>query len=297
MANPTPAAEIEIDEPLVRRMLVDQAPAFADLALELFATGWDNTILALGPDHLVRLPHRKQAVDLVRHEHRWLPILATRLPIAIPVPVVAGRPSVVFPWPWSIVERVAGADAIATPPEAKPAVQLMSQFFSAMHIPAPDDAPLNPWRGGPVGERDEITQKRFDRLDSWLDGRADADRLRRLWQMAVEADVYDGPPIWIHGDVHPGNVIVRDGQIVSVIDFGDLTSGDRATDLGSAWMLFDSVDRLELRRLLDIDDATWCRARGWALSVALAIAQNSADNPRYETMCAEILVRVASDSD
>lgn len=297
MANSTPAAEIEIDEPLVRRMLADQAPRFADLLLEPFASGWDNTIFALGSDHLVRLPHRELSVDLVRHEHRWLPALAARLPIAIPVPVVLGQPSADFPWPWSIVECVAGADAIATPPEAKAAVRLMAQFFSAMHVPAPADAPLNPWRGGPIGERHEITQKRFDRLDSWLDGRADADRLRLLWQKAIEADAYAGPPVWIHGDVHPGNVIVRDGHIVSVIDFGDLTSGDPATDLGSAWMFFDGADRLELRRLLDIDEATWCRARGWALSVALAIAENSADNPRYETMCAEILVRVVSDSD
>ena len=295
MANPTPAAEIEIDEPLVRRLLIDQAPDFADLPLQPFAAGWDNTILALGDDLLARLPRREAAVDLVRHEQQWLPTLAARLPVPIPVPVVAGRPSADFPWPWSIVERVEGLDAISAPLDPANAVDLMARFFSALHVPAPDDAPLNPWRGGPLGEREELTKKRFDHLAGWLDERVDADQLRLLWRTAVEAEPHGGPAMWIHGDVHPGNVIVRDTKIVSVIDFGDLTSGDPATDLGSAWMFFDQADRFRLRQLLDVDEATWNRGRGWALSVSLAIAENSADNPRYEAMAARTLARVVAD--
>jgi len=295
MANPTPAAEIEIDADLVRRLLVAQAPAFADLPLDMLASGWDNTILKLGTDHLVRLPRRQLAVDLVAHEQRWLPTLALRLPTAIPVPVVLGRPSADFPWPWSIVDYVEGQDAIGATLNRTTAVDTMVGFFSAMHVEAPDDAPLNPWRGGPLAERVDVTSQRFESLAQWLADKVDVDHLRALWQTAIDTEDHAGPPLWIHGDVHPGNVIIRDGEIVSVIDFGDLTSGDPATDLGSAWMFFDAADRLRLRHLLAVDDATWDRARGWALSVALAIADSSADNPRYRAMSAQTLARVAAD--
>lgn len=296
MANPTPAAEIDITTDLVRQLLAEQAPALADLPVEVLASGWDNTIVTLGADHLVRVPRRQAAVDLVEHEQRWLPTLAERLPIAVPVPIVLGRPTSFFPWPWSVVDHVVGLDAISTPPDPGPAVEVMAGFFAAMHVPAPDDAPLNPWRGGPLAERVEVTQRRFEELAAWLVERVDTDQLQQLWKLAVDAEPHGGSPLWIHGDMHPGNVIVRGGQIVSVIDFGDLTSGDPATDLGSAWMFFDQVDRLRFRQLLDVDDATWARARGWALSVALAIAENSSDNPRYEAMSAQILARVVADA-
>lgn len=296
MVNPTPAAELEIDEALVRRLLAEQVPEHADLSLQLLASGWDNTIMALGDDLLVRLPHRAASVDLVRYEQRWLPLLAPRLPVTIPVPVFAGSPSDGFPWPWSIVGRVDGLDAISAPFDAAGAVDVLAGFFAAMHVPAPDDAPINPWRGGPLSERAAVTLQRFEGLTSWLDGRVDADRLRALWSRAFEAEPYEATPLWIHGDMHPGNVIVRGGRIVSVIDFGDLTSGDRATDLGSAWMLLDEDHRSELRDRLSVDDATWERARGWALSVALAIAENSANNPRYEAMAMRTLARVAADA-
>ncbi len=295
MVNPTPAAEIEIDAVLVRRLLAEQAPAFANLELEFLASGWDNTILTLGPHHLVRVPRRQAAVDLVEHEQRWLPTLAPQLPIAVPVPEVFGRPTAFFPWPWSVVAHVDGLDAISAPPNSANAVEVMAGFFSAMHVVAPADAPLNPWRGGPLIERIDVTERRFDLLTDRLVNKVDIDKLRSLWQKAIGAEAHAGPPLWIHGDVHPGNVIVRDGQIVSVIDFGDLTSGDPATDLGSAWMFFDRFDRLRLRQLLAVDPATWDRARGWALSVSLAIAENSDDNPRYRAMSERTLARIAHD--
>lgn len=295
MVNPTPAAEIEIDVALVRALLAEQAPQYAERPLAVLASGWDNTMLELGDDLLVRLPRREVAVELVRSEQRWLPELAPLLPVAVPVPVVFGRPSAIFPWPWSVVAHVQGADALSTPPDGAAASEMLAGFFSALHRPAPDDAPLNPVRGGPLIERDEITEQRFERLTSWLDEVADIDQLRARWRQAVEADPHSGPPLWIHGDVHPGNVIVCDDRIVSVIDFGDLTSGDPATDLGSAWMFFDEPERSSLRSLLDADEPTWRRARGWALSVALAIADSSADNPRYEALAARTVARIAAE--
>lgn len=295
MVNSTPAAEIEVDETLVRWLLLAQAPDLADRTIASFASGWDNAIFALGDDHLVRLPRRQAAVELVRNEQRWLPELAARLPLAIPVPVVAGRPSDDFAWPWSVVERIDGVDAIAQPPEPATAVEACASFFLAMHVPAPSDAPVNPYRGGPLDERDAQTHVRFDVLEPWLADRLDPERLRRAWRAALDAAPHDSEPVWIHGDVHPGNIIVRDGEIVSFVDFGDLTSGDRATDLGSAWMLFDEPERTALRELLAVDEATWQRARGWALSVSLAIAANSADNPRYEALSERTLCRIADE--
>lgn len=295
MANPTPAAEIEVDAALVRRLLDEQAPAFAGCSVEILASGWDNAIFRLGDDHLVRLPRRQVAVELVEHEQRWLPTLARQLPIAVPVPEVLGRPTEFFPWPWSVVAYIDGMDAISAPPDPMNAVEVMAGFFSAMHVAAPVDAPINPWRGCPLVERIGVTAERFGNLTPWLADKIDIDKLRSLWQTAVDAPAHVGPPRWIHGDVHPGNVIVRDGQIVSIIDFGDLTSGDPATDLGSAWMFFDRPQRLRLRQLLAVDDATWDRARGWALSVSLAIAENSDDNPRYQAMSERTLDRIIDD--
>jgi len=132
MANPMPAAEVEIDEPLVRRLLVEQAPAFAELSLKSLTSGWDNTIFRLGEDHLVRVPRRQVAVELVEHEQRWLPSLAPQLPIAVPVPVVLGRPTTFFPWPWSVVAHVPGEDAISSPPDPEAAVEVMASFLSAL---------------------------------------------------------------------------------------------------------------------------------------------------------------------
>jgi aminoglycoside phosphotransferase (APT) family kinase protein len=217
------------------------------------------------------------------------------LPIPIPVPKRVGTPSDAFRWAWSVIDFVPGTDALDRPPAPARTVEVLASFVQAMHEPAPPNAPVNPFRGVPLLERDERTRAGLEILATAFPAGPDPTVLTGIWNRALDARVHEGPPVWLHGDLHPGNVIVRDGAIVSVIDFGDLTSGDPATDLGAAWMFFASVDRQRFRSLLAVDEATWDRARGWALTVSLGIALNSSDNPRYETLGLRTLERTIVD--
>lgn len=296
VGQPKPPAEIRIEASLVGQLLREQAPTLAELPVELMAEGWDNAIYRLGDELLVRLPRRAAAVELVRSEQRWLPGLAPRFDLAVPVPIVSGRPSEAFPWPWSVIEFVPGTDGLDSPPDAPGASEVLSRFLRSMHQPAPPDAPKNLVRGIPLAERDARTRTNIDIAAATFADVPEPDRLLACWRRALEAPVHDGPALWLHGDLHPGNVIVRNGAIVGIIDFGDLTSGDPATDLGCAWMFFDAVDRTKFREEMGVDGALWDRARGWALTVGSAIAANSSDNPRYEALALRILAAVASDT-
>lgn len=295
MSSATPAAEVAIDDALVRQLLSEQAPHLADGELSRLGSGWDNSIFRLGDDLLVRLPRRAAAVDLVRHEHRWLPQLAERLPLPIPVPVVCGQPSSAFAWPWSVVPYFSGDDALTGVIDPATVVDQLVELIGALHHPAPDDAPSNAVRGVPLQHRDGAIRRRLLDIDHWLTDRPepiDPARLRHTWDDALVAPLHAAPPCWLHGDLHPGNVIVEAGRIVAVVDFGDLTSGDPATDLAAAWMFFDAPERERFRASLAIDAATWRRARGWALSVGVAIAAHSADRPIYDAFAARTLARV-----
>lgn len=162
----------------------------------------------------------------------------------------------------------------------------------ALHEPAPEEAPRNPLRGIPLRERDPVTKDRIDVLPTQLEPVA----VLSIWEAALEVPDYDGPPVWIHGDLHPANLLSVDGRLSGVIDFGDISSGDPATDLAIAWMLFGSEDRELFRNAYgDVDEATWERARGWALSLAVAILANSADNAEMEATGRATLGEVIED--
>ncbi|HJR23865.1 MAG TPA: phosphotransferase, partial [Acidimicrobiales bacterium] len=152
---------------------------------------------------------------------------------------------------------------------------------AALHRLAPPDAPRNPWRGIPLaGERDRITRGAIDRLDG-----IDRDEVLARWQRFLAVPGWDRPPVWLHGDPHPGNVVVHEGRIAAVVDFGDITSGDPASDLAVAWMHFDADARAAFRQACgDVDDHTWQRAHGWALALGLVIGASSADNPAYAAL-------------
>ncbi len=288
-----PAAEVHIDEPLVRALLADQHPDLAAGELTLVANGWDNVLWRLGPDLVVRLPRRQGAADLVLHEQRWLPGLARGLPLPVPVPVHVGRPGAGFPWSWSICAWVAGERASSVTladPQAE-AVRLGS-FLRALHVPAPPDAPANPYRGRPLADRSEPTQQRLAALADVIDRPA----LTAAWEAALAVEAYAGPPLWLHGDLHPANILAGDGRIVAVIDFGDITAGDPATDLAVAWMLLPAAAGSAFRSAAGTsDDATWRRARGWALSLALAYIASSADNPAMAAIGHHTLHQVLAD--
>lgn len=280
MTGPTdkPAAEVEVTEALVRALLADQHPDLADRPITPLASGWDNALFHVGDDLIARLPRRELAVPLVAHEHRWLPELAPRLPLPIPVPVRIGRPGAGYPWPWSVVAHRPGDSALRTPPDdPAEAARVLGGFISAMARPAPADAPHNPFRGIPLADRDDRTRAWIDQLS----GLIDAPSVAACWAAHVALPRWTGPPIWLHGDLHPNNLIVDRGRIAAVIDFGDLTAGDPATDLGVAWTLLPAEVRPLLREALDVDDDTWGRGRGWALSLGLAYLAHSADDPDF----------------
>lgn len=282
-----PEAELSIDELLIRRLLGDQHSDLAVLDISEFANGWDNVMFRLGLDLVVRVPRRAAAAQLVLHEQTWLPKLASELPLAIPAPVRIGVPTDYYPWHWSVLPWLSGK-AVGVDPFSNPSATAdsLGAFLGALHQPTPD-GPENPYRGQPLIERDEITRERLDTVRNDLPVAADA--VERCWAAAVAAPVWDGPPVLIHGDLHPLNMLATDGQLSAIIDFGDITTGDPATDLMVSWYLFDDATSDRVRRAAEsavrpIDDATWLRARGWTISHALTILASSADSPTYRAV-------------
>lgn len=282
-----PAAEIDVTVDLVHALIVEQHPDLSDLALSPVANGWDNAIFRLGPTLAVRVPRRQVGADLVEHEHRWLPDMAEQLPIPIAAPVRIGRPSTVYPWAWSICPWFDGevaADVALSDPVGD--ARRLGAFVDSLHQPAPPDAPSNPYRGQPVGDLRPRVQANVELLTSQVDGQRVLERFEHL----ASVDEWSGVPLWLHGDLHAANMVVLDGAISAVLDFGDLTSGDPAVDLAVAWMLFDDEARSAFRTAAgDIDDATWSRAQAWALHFALLYVLNSADNARFTHMGRSLL--------
>ena len=276
-AGNMPAAEVDIDAELVRSLLRDQHPDLAGLELQQVAFGWDNVVFRLGDDLAVRIPRRQLAADLIRSEQRWLAELAPHLPLPVPAPVRVGRPALGYPWTWSVVAWMDGTDAATDPPvDPHETAEVLGGFLRALHQPAPPDAPVNRFRGIPLADRHAITVQAIDAIRDDLD----VDSVRAAWAAALAVPPYDGPALWVHGDLHPANLVVRDGHLAGVIDFGDLTSGDPATDLLVAWSLLPRSEHETFRAAAGgVDDDTWARGRGWAVAHAVACLASSADNP------------------
>jgi aminoglycoside phosphotransferase (APT) family kinase protein len=258
-----PPAEVDIDEGLIRGLLAEQHPDLAGLPLRLVATGWDNATYRLGDDLAVRLPRIAAAVDLLRKEQTWLPWLAPRLPVPIPTPVRVGHPGAGYPWPWSVVPWAPGRSAEYGPLDPAQAAPF-GRFLAAVHGSAPDGLPRNDYRGVPLVEVEPRVEERLRRL-STVDAEVPVDALRERWAAARAAPT-DVPDVCVHGDLHPKNVVVDDGRLAAVLDWGDMTLGDRAVDLGSAWMLFPTEAHDEVWRAYGpVTAATMDRAVGWAV--------------------------------
>lgn len=287
---------MEITVALVGQLLRAQHPDLADLALRELAHGWDNTMFRLGDGLVVRLPRREAAAELVKNEQRWLPVLVDEVTLPIPAPMRIGRPSEFYRWHWSIQPWFEGVTAGVRPlnDPATAAVEL-GHFLAALHRPAPDDAPLNRFRGVPLADRSDITEERIDRMASELmASEIEVDDIRRQWRNAVSADPWTGPPLWLHGDLHPLNLLHDSDRLTAVIDFGDITSGDPATDLAVAWFLFGPEHGPAFRSAAStptcpIDDAMWRRSRGWAICLAMAMLSGSADNPTMTSLARRAL--------
>ena len=206
-----PASEVDVTADLARRLLADQHPDLAGREPAEVASGWDNVVFRLGDDLALRFPRRQLGADLVEREQRWLPALAGVLPLGVPVPLRIGLPGAGFPWRWSVVPWFEGVVAAATPP-ADPdlTADTLGAFVAALHVPAPVDAPLNPvGRGGPVTDLDPIVRRRVAEGSAVLDAVVPDGSVLTLdrWE-ALGADEWAGPPLWCHGDLHAGNLVV-----------------------------------------------------------------------------------------
>jgi aminoglycoside phosphotransferase (APT) family kinase protein len=280
-----PAAEVVIDESLVRALLLEQHADLAELPMVDVGEGWDNKLFRLGDELAVRVPRRAIAAPLIDQEQRWLPALSPRLPVPIPAPVRIGRPGSGFPWSWSVVPWFAGQSAsIAEKLDLASLAHQLGAFVRALHHPAPSDAPTNPWRAS-LQARATTTVQYLDRVESLVDRRA----VLEMWERALSTPPWTGPPLWLHGDLHPGNLLIHDGRLAAVIDFGDMTSGDPAIDLSAGWGLFPASLRSAFRHAArydsnPVDDDTWMRARGWALTLGLAYLANSKDDAAFSAV-------------
>jgi aminoglycoside phosphotransferase (APT) family kinase protein len=264
---------IEISAELITALLRDQHPDLADLPLRLGARGWDNQLWRLGDDLAVRLPWATERADtLLRTEHAWLPSLAPRLPLPVPVPQRLGEPCELFPRPWIVTTWVPGVPADQAPAtRAGESADALAAFLTALHRPAPGGAPVGGFgRGGPLADRAEGFTAQLASATA-LGLIPDPDAVRAVWEDAAAAPDWAGPALWLHGDLHPANVLTAHGTFCGVIDFGDLCAGDPATDLAAAWVLLPdgAIDRFHAAYRPVPDAATVRRARGCAVLQAL----------------------------
>ena len=269
-----PHADIEVDAELAARLVAAQFPELSGEVSPL-AQGWDNALFRLGPRLAIRMPRREIAAKLIEHEQRCLPLLQWLVELPLPVPVAEGRPGPDFPWAWSVIPWVAGEPGAHLAPAARDryAVQL-AEFLAALHVPASAEAPVNPVRGVPLASRTSAVVARLAGLCGRMPG-DELDALTAVWDAGAAAPVWAGAPLWLHGDPHPGNVVVApDGRLATVVDFGDVTAGDPATDLAAAWLHFTPAGRAAFTaryaELHPTSPALWVRARAWAVSMASA---------------------------
>jgi aminoglycoside phosphotransferase (APT) family kinase protein len=259
-----------IDVSLARRLIDSQFPQWSDLPIaEVEVDGWDNRTFRLGSELTVRLPTGDWYAKQVDKEQQWLPVLAPELPLPIPIPVARGEPDSAFPYPWSVYRWLDGELASRRRIRNLPSfATTLAGFLNALRRvdatggPAPGEH--NFYRGGPLGTYQEETLQAIDALANEVH----VDTVRRVWDDAV-ATSWDGEPVWFHGDVATGNLLLRDGRLAAVLDFGSSGVGDPACDMVIAWTLLAGPSRAAFRAELDVDAATWSRGRGWALWKAL----------------------------
>lgn len=259
-----------IDDDLVRRLIAGQFPQWAGLALRRLRSGGTvNAMYRLGDDLVVRLPLVQGGASDVAMERTWLPRLAPLLPTAIPEVRGAGEPAEGYPWPWSVYGWLAGQTpepgALSEPARL---AEDLAAFVAAMRGITLPGAP-QAHRGGPVASLDAPTRAAIEELRGIPQEGIDCDAAVAVWEEALRAPGWDGPPVWLHADLMPGNLLVDGGRLSAVIDFGCVGAGDPACDLFPAWNLLPAGSREVFREALGADDAAWCRGRGRTLSQAL----------------------------
>jgi aminoglycoside phosphotransferase (APT) family kinase protein len=268
--------ELTVDDHLVRRLVDRQFPQWRGLPLRrLPPLGTDNQLVRLGEELLVRLPRIDWAAQAPAREYAWLPWLAPQLPLPVPAPVALGRPDLDYPFEWTVVpwfegepvtaRHLGGADDNVA---WEPLAHELAAFLVRLRTIDASKAPVRPdgARGSSLGSCDEWVREWTTRAGERVNGAAVLD----AWEESLSAPGPSGPPAWVHGDVHEGNVLVRAGRVSAVIDWGSLGAGDPAVELNAAWGFLPPQAAGTFRAAMGLDHAAWLRGRGWALVPAIS---------------------------
>ena len=286
-----------IDDILVRRLVGAQFPQWKNFSVWPVArSGWDNRTFHLGDRMLVRMPSAAEYAVQVEKEHRWLPRLAPLLPLQIPVPLAIGEPADGYPWKWSIYRWLNGETAASTQiADMRDFAISLAQFLIALQridsTGGPVSGPHSFYRGGSLTIYDTETRQAI----AALKGKIDVDAATEIWETAL-ATTWQGSPVWVHGDVSGGNLLVQEGRLSAVIDFGQLSVGDPACDLAITWTFFGWKSREVFKEMLPLDAGTWARGRAWTLWKSLIIAAGLTDTNSAEgEQCWRIIDTVLED--
>ncbi len=267
--------EVTVGVDVMIGMIGDQFPDWSHLPIRpVPSSGTDNTLFRVGEELVARLPRRPSAVGAVEREWRCLPVISGAVPVRVPTPVAVGQPTTAFPFPWLISIWIEGQDLLAATAAGQSVDRVLladdlSRFVNELHHIRPVDGPIS-FRGAPVAAQDENVRRSINLL---VEGdqlsTTQAEQLRSVWAETVSLPQWTAPPVWVHADLLAGNLLVRDGRLDAVIDFGGVGVGDPACDFLQAWSLFDCDSRARFRSLVDANEITWLRARGWALCQAV----------------------------
>ena len=257
--------EVTITDDAVRRLLAAQLPEWADLPVRrLPPAGTDNQLFRLGDELLVRMPRIHWAADSPAWEHTWLPRLAPYVPVPLPAPLALGEPGEGYPWHWTVVPWVEGQNPTSETFDPGEWADSLGRFVRTVReAPGMDAPPVTEGRGGPLAALDEWVRTWTARADT---SEVDPDAVLAVWQDALDAPAWDGDPCWFHGDLHEGNLLVRDGHLAAVIDWGTAGRGDPAIELNAMWGYLPAEVADDYRAAVGLDEAAYRRARGYALA-------------------------------
>jgi len=297
--NDQPDDVTNIDASLVTTLIASQFPRWSDLPIAAVRfDGWDNRTFRLGDDMSVRLPSAAGYSGQVDKEHRWLPVLAPLLPLPIPVPIAMGAPGAGYPWRWSVYRWIDGSIAShGRIDDHNDFATTLGKFLAALQqidsSDGPPPGPQNCFRGGPLKTYDAETRRSIVALA----GRIGTEAATDVWDAAM-ASTWEGSPVWFHGDMASGNLIVDDGRLSAVIDFGCSGVGDPACDLTIAWTFLAGGSREAFRAVVPADEGTWARGRGWALWKALIqLVEHIDSNPAEAARARQVIDEVLADHD
>ncbi len=286
-----------IDTSLARRLIASQFPQWKTLSISPIATsGWDNRTFHLGKNMSIRLPSAADYELQVEKEHQWLPQLAPRLPLSIPIPLAMGKPEHGYPWKWSIYQWLDGETVASARIENLSELAIdLANFLTALQkidtTGGPSPGLHSFFRGGSLSVYDRETRHSI----SSLKNKIDVAMATKVWEAALSTS-WKSPPVWVHGDISAGNLLVRNGKLSAVIDFGQLAIGDPACDLVINWTLFHGKSRELFQKMLPLDQGTWARAHGWVLWKALVVAAElTTPNNSESKQCWRVLEDVIAD--